>query len=115
VILFDDWGKSAGVNGRNVDEVKVRVVVAYAKAERQPPTSLANLCKLPSLTSLHLIGARAQHILGEMALDGGVRVPPGVTRICISKSRLTGHTLEECGWWGLHPSNHGFGGMESRR
>jgi hypothetical protein len=104
VMLSDDWSGFIDVNGQNVVEVEVRAIVAYAKKRGQPHSYLAHLCKLPALTSLHLVGDCARHILGAMAPHQKPPALSGVTRIHISDCTVPKRTLQTYGWSGLNPS-----------
>jgi hypothetical protein len=111
IILSDDWRGFVDINGQYVEEVEVRAIVAHARKQGKSPGYLAHLCRLPALTSLHLVGDCIQQILGAMALQprviGSMQMAPvlsGVTRIRVSDCKLPKRALQMYGWSSLHPS-----------
>jgi len=108
-ILSDDWGEFITANGQKVEEVEVRAIVPEAGRNGLAPTYLAHLCKLPALTSLHLVGDCARFILGAMAfqpIGRGTQKAPisGITRLCVSDCTLPKRVLQMYGWSSSNPS-----------
>ena len=108
-ILSDVWSEFVCANGQNVDEVEVRDIVPVAGQHTRLPAYLSHLCKLPALTSLHLVGDCARLILGAMAfqpIGRGTQKAPisGVTRVHISNCTLPKRMLQVYGWSSLNPS-----------
>lgn len=108
-ILSDDWGEFISANGQKVEEVEVRAIVPEAGRKGIVPAYLAHICKLPALTSLHLVGDCAKLILGAMAFQSigrGTQKAPisGVTRLCVSDCTLPKRVLQMYGWSSLNPS-----------
>jgi hypothetical protein len=103
-VLTNEWRDFIDTSARNVDEVEVRAIAAYASKLGKPLEYLAHLRNLPALTSLHLVGDCARHILGAMASR---RQPPelrGVTHIHISDCTVSKHVLQMYGWSNLNPT-----------
>jgi hypothetical protein len=109
-ILSDNvaWSEFVSANGQIVDEVEVRAITPVAERHTLLPAYLAHLCKLPVLTSLHLVGDCARLILGAMAfqpIGRGTQEAPmnGVTRVRVSDCKLPKRTLQMVGWSSLNP------------
>jgi len=106
----DDWSEFIGTNGQKVDEVEIRAIVQQAGRQGVTPAYLAHICKLPALTSLHLVSDCARLVLSAMALQpisrGTQRAPvlSKVTRIRVSDCTLPKRALQTYGWSSLNPS-----------
>ena len=110
MVLSDEWAGFIDTNGQHVDEVEVRAIIAHAGRQGQPPAYLAHLSRLPALSSLHLVGDCARHVLAAMAfqpISRAMQRAPGlngVTQMRVSDCALPRRTLQKYGWLGLNPS-----------
>ena len=105
----DDWSRFIDTNGKKVDKVEVRAIVAQAGRHGQPPALLSHLSELPALTSLDLVGDCSPQILEAMALQPvsrGTQGAPGfsrVTRVDVSDCTLPRRLFQMFGWSSLDP------------